>query len=111
MVGESNTGGRIGVQHAVADIERLAVAHPPLAGEGHLERLAHALGHEPVDDEGGVRARLHHGVEVAGVVDVVVADEHPADVLGLDDREQVGEVLLAVLGHAGVDDHRLRRHG
>ena len=45
--------------------------------------------------------------EVAGVVDVVVADEHPAHVLGLDEAEHVVEVLLAVLGDAGVDDDRL----
>jgi hypothetical protein len=52
------------------------------------------------------------------VIDVVVADEHPADVIGLDDREDVLEELFAVLGHAGVDDdgfcraddHRVERH-
>ena len=35
-------------------------------------------------------ARFHEGVDVAGVVDVVVADEHPADVVGLDEAEHVG---------------------
>ena len=52
-------------------------------------------------------ASVHQGVDVARVVDVVVADEHPADVLGLDEAEHVGQELLAVLGHAGVDDDRL----
>ena len=31
--------------------------------------------------------------------------------VGLDEAEHVGEVLLAVLGHAGVDDHRLGGRG
>ena len=52
-------------------------------------------------------ASVHEGVEVAGVVDVVVADEDPADVVGLDEAEHVGQELVAVLGHAGVDDDRL----
>ena len=66
---------------------------------------------EPVDDERGVGAGRHQRVDVAGVVDVVVADVHPADVLGLDEAEHVGEELLAVLGHAGVDDDRLGGRG
>jgi hypothetical protein len=43
------------------------------------------------------------------VVDVVVADEDPADVLRVDEAEHVGQVLLAVGGHAGVDDDGLLR--
>jgi hypothetical protein len=34
---------------------------------------------------------------------------NPADVGRLDQAEHVGEVLLPVLGHAGVDDDRLLR--
>ena len=40
------------------------------------------------------------------VVRVVVADEHPAHVVGFDEGEQILEVLLAVRRAAGVDDHR-----
>jgi hypothetical protein len=40
------------------------------------------------------------------VVDIVVADEHPAVRVRLDDGENVSEELLAVLRNAGVDDHR-----
>ncbi len=41
------------------------------------------------------------------MVDVVVADEHPAHVFGLDEAEQIVEELGPVLGGAGVDHHRL----
>jgi hypothetical protein len=71
------------MESAIPDVEVLAVAHPALPVRRRGERRAHALGHEPVDDEGGVGRRLEQGVDVARVVDVVVADEHPADVLGL----------------------------
>jgi hypothetical protein len=50
---------------------------------------------------------LEQGLDVADVVDVVMADEDPADVLRVHEAEDVREVLLAVLRHAGVDDHRL----
>ena len=50
----------------------------------------------------------HRLVEVAGVVDVVVRQEDPPHVLGLDEREHVLQPLLAVGEGAGVDDHRLR---
>ena len=83
-----------GANVVVADIEGVAVTEPTPAGRGDREAGAHALLHEPVDDEGGVRCGLHEGVDVAGVVDVVVADEHPADVLGLDEGEHVLQVLL-----------------
>ena len=102
-VGSYRPAGRRRVEDRRADRlqrrgrrRRSARRRRPSAGasDGHLEGRAHALGHEPVDDERGVRRRVHQGVEVAGVVDVVVADEHPADVLGLDEAEHVGEVLL-----------------
>ena len=50
---------------------------------------------------------VHHLVEVAGVVDVVVREEHPLHVGGLDETEHVLEPLLAVRDRAGVDDHGL----
>jgi AcrR family transcriptional regulator len=49
----------------------------------------------------------HHLREVAGVVAVVVREEHPPHVFGGDDREGVGQPLLAVRDGTGVDDHRL----
>ena len=53
-------------------------------------------------------AGSHQRVQVAGVVDVVVADEDPLDVLGLDDAEHVVQELVTVLTHPRVDDDRLR---
>ena len=43
-------------------------------------------------------------MQVAVVVDVVVADKHPTHVVGFDDREQVVEVLVAVDRAPRVDD-------
>ena len=41
------------------------------------------------------------------MVDVVVADVHPADVFGLDEENTSDEELLAAVGEAGVDDDGL----
>ena len=53
----------------------------------------HALHHEAVGDEGGVRAGVEHLEQVAGVVDVVVGQEDPADVVRVDDGERGLEPL------------------
>ena len=37
------------------------------------------------------------------MVAVVVGDEHPADIFGIDDAEQIVEVLVSVDGGSGVD--------
>src|SRR5205085_4936020 len=50
---------------------------------------------------------LFRSVEIAGVVDIVVRQEHPADVLRLDEGEHVTHPLLPVGRSAGVDDDRL----
>ena len=42
------------------------------------------------------------------MVVVVVREEDPANVLGLDDREDVLQPLVAAEEHARVDDHGLR---
>ena len=79
--------------------------------ERELEAVRVALDHRPVAHQLRVRARGHHLVEVAGVVDVVVREEDPPHVLRLDEREHVLQPLLAVRRRAGVDDHRLGRRG
>jgi len=66
-----------------------------------------ATGHGPVADQSGLRAQLEHRLEVADVVVVVVGDENPADVLGLDDGEDLRQPVLAHQRAAGVDDHGL----
>ena len=53
------------------------------------------------------------------MVDVVVAEEDPADILRVDEREDVLEVAVAECGHPGVDQdrfgapdhHRVQVHG
>jgi hypothetical protein len=95
------------VQRPVADAEGLLVHDPPAPLERELEAVGVPLDHGPVAHELGVRARRHHLVEVAGVVDVIMRKEHPTDVLGLDEGEDVAEPLRAVRWRAGVDDHRL----
>ena len=54
-----------------------------------------------VGHEGGVRAQLEHDIEVADVVVVVVGEEDPAHVGGVDDREGLLE--------PGVADERASR--
>ena len=56
-----------------------------------------------------VHAR-HHLFEVAGVVDVVVRQVHPAHVRRVDQAEHVVEPLPPVGDRAGVDDHWLLTH-
>jgi hypothetical protein len=95
-------------ERAVADVEGLAVVEPAPPDRRHVEPIhGDAVAEEPAGDERGVGARRHHLVDVAVVVDVVVADEHPAHVVGVDEREQVVEVAGAVERRAGVDHHRL----
>ncbi len=93
---------------AVADVDRLAVHHPVAAVEGELEAVGVPLDHGPAADDAGVRAGVHHLLEVARVVDVVVGQVHPSHVLGLDQGEHVLEPLRPVRDRAGVEDHRLR---
>ena len=95
------------VQCPVADIEGLAV-HDPLAPlEREVEAVRVTFHHRPVAHQLRVRARGQCLVEVAGVVDIVVRQEDPPDILRLDEREHVLQPLFAVRGSAGVDDHRL----
>ena len=54
-----------------------------------------------------LRRGLEHGVEGTDVVAVLVGEEHPADVFGIDEAEDLLEPVLAVDGCAGVDDDRL----
>jgi hypothetical protein len=89
VVGESKIGGRSD-QRAVTDVEGVTVVEPPLSSQRDRERRGHALDHEPVRDQRGVRARLHQRVHIAGVIDVVVPEEHPAHLLGLDQSERLG---------------------
>ncbi len=96
-----------GVQGPVTDREGLLVHDPTAALQGELEAVGVTLDHGPVADEMRVRAPRHDLVEVPAVVDVVVGQEDPADVLGFDEREDVGEPLHPVRRRAGVDDHRL----
>jgi hypothetical protein len=105
------------VEAAVADVERLAVADPAPPRRRHREGGTHPLGHEPVDDQRRVRTRRHQRVQVAGVIDVVMADEEPTDVGGIDEAEHVSEELVSVRGLARVhhdgllaaDHHRVQR--
>ena len=63
--------------------------------------------HEPRADESRIGARLHDLDQIARVVDVVVGDVYPTDLLRLDDREHILEPLLPVRRRPGVDDDRL----
>jgi hypothetical protein len=73
---------------------------------------------EEVGHDGGVGAELEQLVEIAHVIAVVVGQEHPTDVLGLDEGEDLREPVLSVHGRAGVDhdglsaadEHRVRGH-
>ena len=66
-----------------------------------------ALDERPTRHQRRVHADGHHLFEVAGVVDVVVGDEHPLHVFGLHEREGIVEPLLVIGDGPGVDDHRL----
>ena len=78
--------GAHGHERAVADVEGLAGVDPPHAVQRQLDRPHDALHGELGRDQGGVRAQLEYLGEVAGVVVVVVGEEHPPDVRGVDDE-------------------------
>ena len=109
------TTGRRGVEHRrshhhqlpVADVDRLADVDPAHALQRQLDVAEEPPDHRVVGQQGRVRAEVEHRVEVAEVVVVVVRQEDPADVLGLDDGEDVLQPLVTAEQHAGVDDHRL----
>jgi hypothetical protein len=103
VVGESNDGG-VGATVCLEGVVGLEPAHPVGRDVG---QVAEPLPLEPRGEQGGVGAGLHDRAEVAVVVDVVVAQEDPTNVLGFDDRPHVAEVLLAQRWDAGVDDDRL----
>jgi hypothetical protein len=97
-------------QGAVAGLEALAVADPADPVERRPEVLAVdgiAAHREPGGHQGGVGARIYDLAQVAGVVVVVVGEEHPADIGRVDQVPGVLEPLLAIGGGAGVDQHRL----
>lgn len=50
-------------------------------------------------------------VQRTGVVAVVMREDHPADILRVDEIEDLVEPEMAVHGGARVDDHRFRPHG
>ena len=94
-------------QATVAGVEVLAGLAPDHALEVHRPLEGQALGAEEVHDERRLGRRLEHLVERAGVVAVLVGEEHPADVVGVDEAVHHLEPVLAVHRGAGVDDDRL----
>ena len=95
------------VQRPIPGVEGLAVVDraDPLEWELHFE--SEALDQEEVADQRGVRAAVESVEQPAGVVTVVVRQEDPTDVFGLDDREDLLEPELSMYRCTGVDDDRL----
>ena len=93
------------VQRAVAGVEAAAGLDPAHA----LERQRRLLEREPLDaeevrDERGVGAQLERVEQAAGVVAVVVRQEDPAHVLGLDDARRPSRATAR-----GASGRRCRR--
>ena len=94
----------------------LAVHHPLTAVKREVEAVRVPLHHRPVAHQPGVRAGLHRLVEVAGVVDVVVGQEDPAHVLGLDQRNTSSShcsrlamvPVSTIIGSRAQDHHRVQ---
>jgi hypothetical protein len=63
---------------------------------------------EPIGYQGCLGAGVEHGKEVADVIVVVMGEEDPPDICGVDDRERRVEPLSPAELVARVDDHRLR---
>lgn len=87
--------------------ERLVVHDPPAPLEWEIKAVRVTFDHRPVTDQLGIGTRRHRLIKVAAVIDIIVRQEDPADVVGLNKGEHVAQPLLAVGGRAGVDDHRL----
>lgn len=88
VTGESKIGGRTGNERAVSGVERFAGVDPPHPVHRQLHRTHDALDREVRRHQRGVRAGRERGLEVPRVVMVVVREEDPAHVVGLDDRER-----------------------
>ena len=94
-------------EHAVAGVEAAAGLDPAHARQRQRGLLElQAFDGEEVGHQRGARAALEHVEQRTGVVAVVVREEDPAHVFGLDHREHLLEPLLAMHRCAGVDDHR-----
>ena len=93
LVEEATGGGAVEdrrqheAQATVAGVEGLAGLAPDHALEVHRPLEGEALGAEEVHDERRLGRRLEHLVERAGVVAVLVGEEDPADVVGVDEAE------------------------
>lgn len=101
--------GRPGVGHgraddaerAVADVEGVAVLHPPPAIRGDLEAGAHPLLHEPVDHEGG--GRVPNPADRCGNLVRLTEARRSAIDVAVDRQAEVERRVLSVLAPEEVD--------
>ena len=92
---EHATRGRV-VEHrwthrghrSVTEVEPIALVDESAPVERGHPLLGHPADREPGRHQRRVRARLERGEQVARVVAVVVAQEDPADVVGVDDAAE-----------------------
>ena len=80
--------------------------NPAATLEREVERVGETFDQSPVAHQNGVAAAGHDLCQVAGVVGVVVGEEHPADIGGVDDAEGILQPLIAVRGTSRVDYDR-----
>jgi hypothetical protein len=96
-------------ERAVSCFERVAAVEPSAALERGGEGVGEALGDGPAAHQLRLGTGGHDLGKVAGVVGVVVAEEHPPDIGRVNEAEHVLEPGPPVPDRAGVDDYRLGR--
>jgi hypothetical protein len=95
-------------QAPVAGDERLGRLPPDHPVHGHRGPLqGEPLPREEAGHQRCLRAHVQHVVEAPRVVAIVVGEEDPADILGLDEREDLLSPVLPMNRGTGIDDDRL----